>query len=48
MYHAKDRHLNVPLTELERQARRDRQLADPDRDEADASYRRLRAAVLRL
>ena len=48
MYHAKDRHLNVPLTELDGQARRHRQLADPDRDEADALHRRLRAALVRL
>ena len=44
MYHAKDRHLNVPLTELSRQAGRHRQLADADRDEADAFHRWLRAA----
>ena len=45
MYHAKDRHLNVPLTELLGQPRRHRQLADADRDEADALHRRLRAAL---
>ena len=48
MYHAKDRHLNVPLTEIAGQARRHRQLADADRDEADPLHRRLRAALVRL